>query len=276
MSGTGIGALDHLGLVVADAERSAEVLATVSGVPAPQIRDNHAEGMRARDVRYRGELIGGGTRAACFTLAGASVNLMQPSGGPSPWSEYLEADGPGGCYLAFAVPDVPATLEALAALGYPTVQTGNTGGGASYGYGDARAELGVYLEILPDRAGPGGAGTLQPSEGAPRLAAVGFAVPDAAAAAAGWASVLGIPTPEVATTFSGDRLALLQLEGGTSLELRQPQTAVGTFSEVRDASQAAIHQCTLATTDPASTERIVDARADLGVDVRVQTERRGG
>lgn len=102
---------------------------TISGVPAPQIRDNHAEGMRARDVRYRGELIGGGTPAAWCRLAGASVNLMQPSGGPSPWSDYLEANGPGGCYLAFAVPEVPCTLEALAALGYPTAQSGNTGGG---------------------------------------------------------------------------------------------------------------------------------------------------
>ncbi len=129
MGGTGIAALDHLGLVVADAERSAKTFSDLAAIPAPAIRDNHAEGMRARDVRYRGEPIGGGTLAAWFTFDGASVNLMEPTGGHSPWREFLDAHGSGGCYLAFAVPDVPATLEALAALGYPTVQTGNTGGG---------------------------------------------------------------------------------------------------------------------------------------------------
>ena len=159
MTATGIGALDHFGIVVAGAPQSAAAFAALSGLPAPQIRDNHGEGMRARGVRYRGEPIGGGTYAAWFSLAGAGVNLMAPNGGPSPWSDHLDTLGAGPCYLAFAVSDPAATLEALDALGYPTVQTGTTGNGAPYGYGDAREALGVYLEILPGRAAPGGIAT---------------------------------------------------------------------------------------------------------------------
>lgn len=215
MTTTGIGALDHLGIVVADAPESAGAFSALTGLPVPQIRDNHGEGMRARGVQYRGEPIGGGTYAAWFSLAGAGVNLMAPNGGPSPWSDHLETLGPGACYLAFSVSDSAATLEALAALGYPTVQTGRTGGGALYGYGDAREALGVYLEILPGRAAPGGIATPDPAEDAPRLAAIGFAAADVAAAAEGWARVLGLDPPEVRVGA-----ATLTMAGGVRLELR--------------------------------------------------------
>lgn len=215
MTATGIGALDHLGIVVADAPESAGAFSALSGLPVPQIRDNHGEGMRARGVQYRGEPIGGGTHAAWFSLTGAGVNLMAPNGGPSPWSDHLETRGPGACYLAFAVSDSAATLEALATLGYPTVQTGRTGAGASYGYGDAREELGVYLEILPGRAAPGGIATPDAAADAPRLAAIGFAAPDVAAAAEGWARVLGLDAPEV-----NEGAATLTMVGGVRLELR--------------------------------------------------------
>ena len=197
VAATGIGALDHLGIVVADAPQSAAAFAALTGLPSPQIRDNHGEGMRARGVRYRGAPIGGGTYAAWFSLAGAGVNLMAPNGGPSPWSDHLEALGAGPCYLAFAVSDPAATLEALDALGYPTVQTGTTGSGAPYGYGDAREALGVYLEILPGRAAPGGIATPPAQDDAPRLASIGFAAADVAAVAEGWARVLGLEPPEV-------------------------------------------------------------------------------
>ena len=215
MTATGIGALDHLGIVVADAPKSAGAFSALSGLPVPQIRDNHGEGMRARGVQYRGEPIGGGTHAAWFSLAGAGVNLMAPNGGPSPWSDHLEALGPGACYLAFSVSDSAATLEALDTLGYPTVQTGRTGAGASYGYGDAREELGVYLEILPGRAAPGGIATPDATAEAPRLAAIGLTAPDVAAAAEGWARVLGLDPPSVR-----DGAATLTMAGGVRLELR--------------------------------------------------------
>lgn len=250
MTATGIGALDHLGLVVADAPEAAGAFSALTGLPVPQIRDNHGEGMRARGVRYRGEPIGGGTHAAWFSLAAASVNLMAPNGGPSPWSDHLETLGPGGCYLAFAVSDSAATLEALAALGYPTVQTGRTGGGASYGYGDAREELGVYLEILPGRAAPGGIATPDAAADAPRLAAIGFAVADVAAAAAGWARVLGLDPPEVR-----DGAATLVMDGGVRLELRGEDGA----------GAPAIRDCTLADLDPQEAGAGAEAEKLLGV-----------
>lgn len=246
MSGTAIGALDHFGIVVADAPESAGAFALLTGLPVPQIRDNHGDGMRERGVRYRGEPIGGGTYAAWFSLAGASVNLMAPNGGPSPWSDHLDTLGPGPCYLAFAVSDSAATLEALAALGYPTVQTGRTGGGAAYGYGDAREELGVYLEILPGRAAPGGIATPDPADDAPRLAAIGFATADPAVTAAAWARVLGLEPPEAA-----DGAATLTLAGGVRLELRAEAAA----------GAPAIRDCTLAGPGPAALPVDSDARS---------------
>ncbi len=253
MTTTGIGALDHLGIVVADAPESAGAFSVLTGLPVPQIRDNHGEGMRARGVQYRGEPIGGGTHAAWFSLAGAGVNLMDPNGGPSPWSDHLETLGPGACYLAFAVSDSAAALEALAALGYPTVQTGRTGSGASYGYGDAREALGVYLEILPGRAAPGGIATPDPAEDAPRLAAIGFAAADVPAAAEGWARVLGLEPPEVR-----DGVATLTMEGGVRLELRDDASAVAPV----------IRDCTLAVAAPAGLPQDAGAEAERLLGVR--------
>ena len=261
MTTTGIGALDHLGIVVAGAPESAGAFSALTGLPVPQIRDNHGEGMRARGVRYRGEPIGGGTHAAWFSLAGAGVNLMAPNGGPSPWSDHLEALGPGACYLAFAVSDSAATLEALDALGYPTVQTGRTGGGALYGYGDAREELGVYLEILPGRAAPGGIATPDPAEDAPRLAAIGFAAADVAAAAEGWARVLGLDPPEVA-----EGKASLSMEGGVRLELR---------SEAGEDAPM-IRDCTLAVADPAGLPSDPGPKTERLLGVRFHAELWGG
>ena len=261
VAATGIGALDHLGIVVANAPQSAAAFAALSGLPAPQIRDNHGEGMRARGVRYRGAPIGGGTYAAWFSLAGAGVNLMAPNGGPSPWSDHLETLGAGPCYLAFAVSDPAATLEALDALGYPTVQTGTTGttgSGAPYGYGDAREALGVYLEILPGRAAPGGIATPPAQDDAPRLASIGFAAPDAAATAEAWARVLGLAPPELC---EGE--AALTIEGGVRLELR---TEAGGAPTIRD--------CMLAVSDraglPADAGAEAKAKRLLGVHIRAE------
>ena len=253
MTATGIGALDHFGIVVAGAPQSAAAFAALSGLPAPQIRDNHGEGMRARGVRYRGEPIGGGTYAAWFSLAGAGVNLMAPNGGPSPWSDHLDTLGAGPCYLAFAVSDPAATLEALDALGYPTVQTGTTGNGAPYGYGDAREALGVYLEILPGRAAPAGIATPPAQEDAPRLAAIGFAAADVAAVAGGWARVLGLDPPEVR-----DGQATLTLEGGVRLELRSEAGA----------GAPVIRDCTLAVPGPGGLPSDAEAEAERLLGVR--------
>ena len=257
MTTTGIGALEHFGIVVADAPQSAAAFAALSGLPIPQIRDNHGEGMRARGVRYRGEPIGGGTYAAWFSLAGAGVNLMAPNGGPSPWSDHLDTLGAGPCYLAFAVSDPAATLEALDALGYPTVQTGTTGNGAPYGYGDAREALGVYLEILPGRAAPGGIATPPAQEDALRLAAIGFAAADAAAVAAGWAHVLGLEPPEVR-----DGAATLTLEGGVRLELRSEAGA----------GAPVIRDCTLATAVATGLDADAGAEAERLLGVRFHAE----
>ena len=259
VTATGIGALDHLGIVVADAPEAAGAFSALTGLPVPQIRDNHGEGMRARGVRYRGELIGGGTYAAWFSLAAASVNLMAPNGGPSPWSDHLDTLGPGPCYLAFAVSDSAATLDTLAALGYPTVQTGRTGGGASYGYGDAREELGAYLEILPGRAAPGGIATPDAAADAPQLASIGFVVADVAAAAEGWARVLGLDPPAVR-----DGEATLTMAGGVRLELRNE--AIEGAPVIRDCTIAASDGSTgLAGGDAAAeAERLLGVRFHSG------------
>ena len=256
VTATGIGALEHFGIVVAAAPQSAGAFAALTGLPTPQIRDNHGEGMRGRGVRYRGAPIGGGTYAAWFSLAGAGVNLMAPNGGPSPWSDHLDTLGAGPCYLAFAVSDPAATLEALDTLGYPTVQTGTTGNGAPYGYGDAREALGVYLEILPGRAAPGGIATPPAQDDAPRLAAIGFATADVAAAAEGWARVLGLEPPEVR-----DGAATLALDGGVRLELR---TEAGSAPTIRD--------CTLAVSDRAGLPADAGAEAERLLGVRFRAE----
>ena len=237
--------------------RASGAVAALCGLPPPPIRDNRAEGMRARGVRYRGEPIGGGVRAARFALAGAGLNLLEPDGGPSPWGDWLAERGPGGCYLAFAVPDPPAALRALDASGFPTAQTGRTGGGAAYGYADARAALGVWLEILPPP--PAGAPAPPPAGAAPRLAAIAFDAPAAGRAAAAWARVAG-GGPHGGGPGGG---AELTLAGGVRLALRE-----------RALAAPRVAGCTLAAARPARGADAARARGEapglLGLRVRVE------
>ena len=242
--------------------RAAAAVAALCGLPPPPIRDNRAEGMRARGVRYRGEPIGGGVRAARFALAGAGLNLLEPDGGPSPWSDWLAERGPGGCYLAFAAPDPAAALRGLAAIGFPAAQTGRTSGGAAYGYADARAALGVWLEILPLPSAP----APPPAADAPRLAAIAFDAPVAGRAAAAWARVAGLaPDAGGPAADAPDGGAALTLAGGVRLALREREGA---------APRAA--GCTLAAARPARGADAARARREapglLGLRVRVEPD----
>ena len=142
----------QISVVVPDAERAAEAWATVLGLPVPAVRDPDLAEAKQRELRYHDEPIVAGARTTFFHMDNVDIEIIEPVEGPSTWSDFLDMRGGGGHHIAFEVDDAPSRLDALAGLGYPTVQTGIRRVGARYGYADATAQLGVFLELLGDPA----------------------------------------------------------------------------------------------------------------------------
>lgn len=191
--------LHHVGIVVEDSQRAAEAFSALLGVTIPAPREFNPDDLRDRDVRYLGEPATGGTRAFSFTLENVVLDFLQPVGGPSPWSDFLDRHGPGGEHLAVTIEHPERVLAAFEAAGYRTVQSGNAPGGSRYGYIESIAELGLSWEILPvlppRTPDP-------PIEGAPiglgtrRISQLGVVTRDIEALAATYTELLAIePTP---------------------------------------------------------------------------------
>ena len=138
--------------VVPDLDRAVVAWASALGVAAPEPRDTRTDPELKDRPRgsYHGEPLadGVGLRFAFFHLDNVDLELLEPAGGPSVWSEVLEAQGPVMHHLAFEVADAEGVLAALEDGGYPTVQRSLRPAGTPAGYADAREELGVLLEIL--------------------------------------------------------------------------------------------------------------------------------
>jgi methylmalonyl-CoA/ethylmalonyl-CoA epimerase len=137
--------LCQVGLVVKDAERTAEKIARITGrkASAPVLTDEYEKSR----TQFRGNPSSARAKLIFFEMGQVSIELIEPVGGPSTWSEFLAAHGDGVHHIAFTVQDADASAGGLAAAGIPAVQSGVFEGGR-YIYLEGERELGVILELL--------------------------------------------------------------------------------------------------------------------------------
>ncbi len=147
-NGKSLGRVVQVALVVRDVERVAENWARLLGVEKPKVIET--EEWDKTHMVYRGAPSRGRAKLAFFEFENIVLELIEPLGGPSTWSEFLEKHGPGIHHIAFEVEDMGEGISKLEGSGGELVQRGDFTGG-SYAYVDARATLGAIIELLSYR-----------------------------------------------------------------------------------------------------------------------------
>lgn len=127
----------HVGIIVRDVDQTAKQFEDVFGVKVPPAQTagpiSWPENPAGPNVQWRVKL-------TSFSLAGLTIELVEPLDGPGPHRAHLERYGQGMHHLAFAVPDRPAAFAFLRHQGGR--QTSST-------YVDLKELLGMTVEIAP-------------------------------------------------------------------------------------------------------------------------------
>jgi methylmalonyl-CoA/ethylmalonyl-CoA epimerase len=142
--------LCQIGFVARDAAKAARKFSELTGISAGEPIVTDAYG-KARTT-YLGEPTEARAKLIFFHLGQVDIEIIEPIGGPSTWSEFLEKHGDGVHHIAFNVDSTGEAADGLAADGIPLLQSGVFEGG-SYKYCDAEKDLGVILELLDRTSG---------------------------------------------------------------------------------------------------------------------------
>ena len=137
----------QVALVVRDVEAKAKAWAEVLGVEPPEPSETGPQSETG--AVYRGEPTEGRAKIAFFDTGPFRLEIIEPTGGPSTWREFLDAHGEGVHHVAFQVESMDEIIARFDAAGMPPAQRGNFHGGR-YGYIDSQDKLGVVLELLEE------------------------------------------------------------------------------------------------------------------------------
>ncbi len=129
--------------VVGDAENTAQQLTSLGLGPFTRLPYDH----RFTQTQYRGKTIEGGAIILASDVGGVEFEIIQPLGGPSAWTEFLEKRGEGLHHLSFLVNDIDKEEESLVRQGMSVIQKGRHGNGG-YSYFETDAIGGVIFEVL--------------------------------------------------------------------------------------------------------------------------------
>jgi methylmalonyl-CoA/ethylmalonyl-CoA epimerase len=137
--------LCQVGFVVKNADTLAANFSKAIGLEIPPaiITDTFDKA----HTEFRGAPSSARAKLIIFNLGQVSIEIIEPIGGPSTWSEFLETNGEGVHHIAFTVPDANLSAAGLAGMGIPAIQSGVFEGG-KYIYSDGKKVLGVILELL--------------------------------------------------------------------------------------------------------------------------------
>jgi methylmalonyl-CoA/ethylmalonyl-CoA epimerase len=142
--------LCQIGFVAKDAGRIARKLSEITGLkPGEPIL---TDGFEKARTTFRGQPSSARAKLIFFNMGQVSIEIIEPIGGPSTWSEFLAKHGDGVHHIAFTVKSAKDSADGLAAHGIPPVQSGVFEGG-SYIYSDGEKDLGVILELLDSQSG---------------------------------------------------------------------------------------------------------------------------
>jgi hypothetical protein len=138
----------QLGFLVEDLETALPLASALWRPGGPWSCWTHGPATVPR-LTYRGER---GTFAMRVAMAGAGpqIELIQPLDGPSIYHEWIAEHGYGFHHLAFDVTSTEAAVEAMAAAGYPVIQSGagyGLDGDGGFTYFDTVADFGLVAEV---------------------------------------------------------------------------------------------------------------------------------
>ena len=125
--------LAHVGIVVADLERAAADYERRWGATTENVTD-----MALDDARLHGTPAATSARYGFISTGASQIELIQPLGDPSPYTEFLKTNGGDGVHhLAYIVDDIDPFLEHLREAG-ETVDVGFTTSFTFPGLGSGR------------------------------------------------------------------------------------------------------------------------------------------
>jgi methylmalonyl-CoA/ethylmalonyl-CoA epimerase len=105
------------------------------------------DGYEKSRTEFRGNPSEARAKLIIFDLGQVSLEIIEPIGTGSTWSEFLETRGEGIHHLAFTLLDADQTAKACAEKGVSVLQRGLFEGG-KYVYLDVEKTLGFVLELL--------------------------------------------------------------------------------------------------------------------------------
>ena len=136
VAGVALGPIHHVGYVVADLDAALARFAATFAVTVTAREVMHEQGVEA---------------LMCVVGSGA-VELISPLDREGAIARFMAKRGEGFHHVAFAVPDIEASLADLAALGAELIdRRGRRGlGGHTVAFLHPRSSLGVLTELIED------------------------------------------------------------------------------------------------------------------------------
>jgi len=141
----GLRRVTQVGIVVRNIEKSIAIWEKLLGIKASEIIET--EPLEKTGMKYKGKASEGRAKLAFFQLENITIELIEPIGGPSTWSDFLEKHGEGLHHIAFNIDDMELAKKKLKEMGIGIEQEGSFTGGA-YAYTDPNSPLGLIIELL--------------------------------------------------------------------------------------------------------------------------------
>ncbi len=133
-------------IVVKDIEVAAKEWADIFNIPCPIVEVRHLQGNN--DYTYRDMQVSCDLKVAVIEMNGFVIELHQPIGGESTFSEFLEKHGNGVHHLGFKVGDKRDDIIGELSEKYD-MRTVGFYPGSSWTIVDSEDSLGVNLNIKP-------------------------------------------------------------------------------------------------------------------------------
>jgi methylmalonyl-CoA/ethylmalonyl-CoA epimerase len=133
------GRIDHIGVAVEDIDAAIELY----------------EGSFEMELAHRETVESQGVEAVLLDVGDGHVELLAPLGPETPVGKYLAKNGPGLHHVAYAVDDIDAALEKLAAAGLRLIDSEARTGirGSRVAFLHPRSTGGVLTEIVEPAGG---------------------------------------------------------------------------------------------------------------------------
>jgi len=136
----------QIAIVVKDLDKAVEYWSKILGLkPSAVVETKSYEDTK---MMFRGYPSFGRARLAFFNLNNVVLELIEPIGGPSTWSEFLEKYGNGLHHIAFDLSNNPECVDKVIKEIDGEVQQSGFFESGRYVYVDARKTLGAIVEFL--------------------------------------------------------------------------------------------------------------------------------